>query len=43
MSEILNVQEPTPGRFYWPDLDLDLGMETTRHLDRFLLRVRNDA
>ena len=30
VREILNVQEPTPGHFYWPDLDVDLGMETIR-------------
>ena len=28
VREILNVQEPTPGHFYWPDLDVDLGVET---------------
>ena len=43
VREILNVQEPTPGHFYWPDLDLDLGMETIRHPDRFPLRARHDA
>ena len=43
VREILNVQEPTHGRFYWPDLDVDLGMETIRHPDRFPLRARHDA
>ena len=43
VREILNVQEPTPGHFYWPDLDVDLGMETIRHPDRFPLRARHDA
>ena len=43
VREILNVQEPIPGHFYWPDLDVDLGMETIRHPDRFPLRARHDA
>ena len=43
VRKILNVQDPTPGHFYWPDLDVDLGMETIRHPDRFPLRARHDA
>ena len=43
VREILNVHEPTPGHFYWADLDVDLGMETIRHPDRFPLRARHDA
>ena len=27
VGEILNVEEPTPGHFYWPDLDVDLSEE----------------
>ncbi|MGD9728815.1 MAG: DUF2442 domain-containing protein [Nitrospiraceae bacterium] len=37
VSQILNVTEPTPGHFYWPDLDVDLGAETIRHPGRFPL------
>ena len=43
VREILNVEELTPDHFYWPDLDVDLGMETIRHPDRFPLRARHDA
>ena len=39
VGKILNVREPTPGHFYWPDLDVDLGLETIRHPDRFPLRA----
>ena len=39
IGKILNVQEPTPGHFYWPDLDVDLGVETTEHPDRFPLKA----
>ena len=43
LREILNAQEPTPDRFYWPDLDVDLGVETIRHPDRFPFRARDNA
>ena len=43
VGRILNVKEPTPGHFYWPDLDVDLGLETIRHPDRFPLRARVDT
>lgn len=32
---ILNVEEPSPGHFYWPDLDVDLSEEIIEHPDRF--------
>ena len=40
LQEILEVREPTPGHFYWPELDVDLGVETIRHPDRFPHRAR---
>ena len=43
VGKILNVEEPTQGHFYWPDLDVDLGVETIRHPDRFPLKARIDA
>ena len=43
VGKILNVREPTPGHFYWPDLDVDLGVETIRHPDRFPLRPQPDT
>jgi hypothetical protein len=27
---IFNVEEPNPGHFYWPELDVDLGIATIR-------------
>ena len=26
VAHILNVQEPSPGHYYWPDLDVDLSL-----------------
>lgn len=40
VGKILNVREPTPGHFHWPELDVDLGSEIIRHPDRFPLRAR---
>ena len=35
---IINVEEPSPGHFHWPDLDIDLSTEIIEHPDRFPLR-----
>lgn len=32
---ILNVEEPRPGHFHWPDLDVDLTEEIIEHPERF--------
>lgn len=38
---ILNVEEPSPGHFYWPDLDVDLSEEIIEHPDRFPKKARD--
>jgi len=38
IGAVLNVEEPSPGHFYWPDLDVDLGLETIEHPERFPLQ-----
>ncbi len=40
VRKILNVEEPSPGHFYWPDLDVDLGVESIEHPDRFPLKAK---
>jgi hypothetical protein len=40
VSMIINIQEPTPHHFYWPDLDIDLTEEMIEHPDRFPLPAR---
>lgn len=37
VAAISNVEEPSPGHFHWPDLDIDLGIETMRDPERFPL------
>lgn len=38
VGKILNVEEQTPGHFYWPDLDVDLTAEIIAHPNRFPLK-----
>ena len=40
VGKILNVEEPTPGHFYWPDLDVDLTTEIICHPEKFPLKAK---
>jgi len=40
VGKILNIKEPTPGHFYWPDLDIDLGLEIIERPESFPLVSR---
>jgi hypothetical protein len=40
VGKILNVLEPHPGHFHWPDLDVDLSAEIIEHPERFPLVMR---
>jgi len=40
VGKVINVEEPTPGHFYWPDLDIDLTSEIIEHPDRFPLQSK---
>lgn len=35
VGQVLNVDEPTKGHYYWPDLDVDLTAEIIEHPERF--------
>jgi len=39
IGKIINIQELSPGHFYWPDLDIDLGIESISHPERFPLKA----
>jgi Protein of unknown function (DUF2442) len=39
VSAIINVEEPSPGHYYWPDLDVDLTDEIIEHPERFPLQA----
>lgn len=40
VKAILNVEEPYPGHFYWPDIDVDLTEKMIEHPGRFPLKAR---
>jgi Protein of unknown function (DUF2442) len=40
IREITNVQLPSPHHLYWPDLDIDLAVESIEHPERFPLRSK---
>ena len=37
VGQILNVERPAPDHLYWPELDVDLELESIRHPERFPL------
>lgn len=37
VGSILKVEQPHPGHLYWPDLDIDLAVESIEHPERFPL------
>jgi hypothetical protein len=40
VSAILNVEELSPGHFYWPEIDVDLTEEIIENPARFPLRAK---
>ncbi|MEM6406484.1 MAG: DUF2442 domain-containing protein [Pseudomonadota bacterium] len=39
VQSITNVEEPSSGHFYWPELDIDLTEEIIEHPERFPLKA----
>lgn len=37
VSKLMNVETPHPHHLYWPDLDVDLAVDSIRHPERFPL------
>ena len=42
VKAILNVEEPAPGHYHWPDIDVDLTEEILRHPEQYSNRARSD-
>ncbi len=40
IGQLLNVQLPSPHHLYWPDLDVDLAVDSLFHPERFPLVSR---
>ena len=43
VGKILRVESPSPNHLYWPELDVDLAVESIRHPERFPLVSRVGA
>jgi len=41
VKSIVNVEEQSPGHFYWPDLDVDLTEQIIEHPERFPLKAKS--
>ncbi|MCZ6830029.1 MAG: DUF2442 domain-containing protein [Gammaproteobacteria bacterium] len=37
IGQVLKVEEPSPGHFHWPEPDVDLGLESIQHPDKYPL------
>lgn len=37
IGKVTRLERPSPGHLYWPDLDIDLAVESIEHPDRFPL------
>ncbi len=40
IETIIHVEEQGPNHFYWPDIDVDLTLESIEHPERFPLKAK---
>ncbi len=43
IHQILNVLRPTADHLYWPDIDVDLSVDSIRHPERFPLMAKSTS
>jgi hypothetical protein len=43
VKAVTHVERPSDNHLYWPELDVDLAIDSIRHPERFPLVARNDA
>lgn len=41
IKSVVNVEEQSPGHFYWPEIDVDLTEEIIENLERFPLKAKS--
>ena len=41
VKSIINIEEPSPGHFYWPDIDVDVTEEIIENPAKFPLKANN--
>ena len=39
IGKVLNIEDASPGHFHWPDLDIDLGLDTIEHPEKYPLKT----
>jgi hypothetical protein len=42
VAQIIDVEEPQKGHFYWPELDVDLTVDIIEHPERYPLKAKAD-
>jgi hypothetical protein len=40
VSKIIKIEEPSPGHFYWPELDVDLCIESIKYPEKYPLKAK---
>ncbi|MEJ1339135.1 MAG: DUF2442 domain-containing protein [Candidatus Sedimenticola sp. (ex Thyasira tokunagai)] len=40
IKSIINVEEQSPGHFYWPDIDIDLTENIIEHPEHYTLKAK---
>ena len=43
IDHLLNVERPVEHHLYWPDLDVDLTVESIEHPERFPLKAKTQS
>lgn len=41
VKAIFNLEEPSPGHYHWPDIDVDLSEKIIEHPDQYPLIAKN--
>jgi hypothetical protein len=41
ISAVLNVTEESPGNFQWPELDVDVCLDSIKHPERYPLKAKS--
>ncbi len=40
IAQVINVEEPRKGHFYWPNLDVDLTVDIIEHPEKYPLKAK---
>ena len=40
IGKIINVERPSPGHFRWPELDIDIDIESIEYPEKFPLKAK---